>query len=110
MKRGGLARAWCCNLRLENRGTNRLKVATLNVAGLDAHETYLVVAVVSKAGELLQRPTRIANTNAFRLLELLEGFCPIEAVVERVQRGRGSTISSRITAMASCSRTRNGSG
>ena len=54
----------------------------MNVAGIDAHATYLVVAIVSKTGELLQEPTRIANGNASKLLALLARFGPIEAVVE----------------------------
>jgi len=31
------------------------------VAGIDAHTTYLVVATVSNAGELVQKPVRIRN-------------------------------------------------
>jgi len=52
------------------------------VAGIDAHATYLVVAIVSKTGELEQAPVRIANRDGSRLLELLERFRPLEAVVE----------------------------
>ncbi|NIR30130.1 MAG: IS110 family transposase [Gammaproteobacteria bacterium] len=54
----------------------------MNVAGIDAHATYLVVAIVSKAGDLLHAPMRITNKNASKLLALLERFRPIEAVVE----------------------------
>jgi len=52
------------------------------VAGIDAHATYLVVAIVSKAGELVQKATRIANAECHRLVELLERYRPVEAVVE----------------------------
>ena len=54
----------------------------MNVAGIDAHATYLVVAIVSNTGELLQKAMRIANKESDRLLELLERFDPVEAVVE----------------------------
>jgi transposase len=52
------------------------------IAGIDAHATYLVVAIVSKEGALVQTPKRIANREAFRLLELFESFRPVEAIVE----------------------------
>lgn len=52
------------------------------VAGIDAHATYVVVAVVSKAGELVQKAVRIANREADRLVELVERFHPVEVVVE----------------------------
>jgi transposase len=52
------------------------------VAGIDGHATYLVVVVVNKAGELVEEATRIANQNAHELVELLERFRPLEAVVE----------------------------
>lgn len=54
----------------------------MNVAGIDAHATYLVVSVVSKQGERLVGPTRIENGEADRLLELLEDHGPTEVVVE----------------------------
>lgn len=54
----------------------------MNVAGIDAHATYLVVAIVSKKGELVQKATRIANKEAARLIELFERFRPVEAVLE----------------------------
>ena len=54
----------------------------MNVAGIDAHTTYLVVGVLNNTGELLERPIRIANREPERLLELLEGYRPVEAVVE----------------------------
>jgi hypothetical protein len=52
------------------------------VAGIDAHATYLVVGVVSNTGQLVQPPTRIANSEPERLLDLLEPYRPVEAVVE----------------------------
>jgi transposase len=54
----------------------------MNVAGIDAHATYLVVAIVSKTGELVQHATRIANREASSFRELLESFRPLEAIVE----------------------------
>lgn len=54
----------------------------MHVAGIDAHATYVVVAIVSKAGELVDKPKRIANKEAHKLMELLERFAPVEAVVE----------------------------
>jgi len=54
----------------------------MNVAGIDGHATYLVVAVVSKTGELVQKATRIANRRADQLVELLEALRPVEVVVE----------------------------
>lgn len=52
------------------------------VAGIDAHSTYLVVAVVSNTGELVLAPRRVRNHEPARLLELLSPFRPLEAVVE----------------------------
>jgi hypothetical protein len=43
------------------------------VAGSDAHATYVVVAIVSNDGALIQKPLRIQNAEAARLLELLDG-------------------------------------
>lgn len=54
----------------------------MNFAGIDGHATYVVLAIVSKTGELLQKATRIANTETSKLLEVLERFRPLEAVVE----------------------------
>jgi len=51
------------------------------VAGIDAHTTYSVVAVVSNTGDLVHQPTRIPNAEPDRLLRLLEEFRPLEAVV-----------------------------
>lgn len=63
------------------RGTGP-KEATMNIAGIDGHATYVVVAIVSKTGERLQKARRIANQERSKLLELLDGFRPLEAVVE----------------------------
>lgn len=51
------------------------------VAGIDAHTSYLVVAIVSKNGELLEKQ-RVHVGRPERLEELLEGRRPLEAVVE----------------------------
>ncbi len=52
------------------------------VAGIDAHTTYLVVAVVSKQGELVCKPVRVPVCHPERLQGLLERYRPLEAVVE----------------------------
>ena len=52
------------------------------VAGIDAHATYSVIAIVSNTGQLMHGPVRIKNTEADRLDELLEQFRPLEVVVE----------------------------
>ena len=52
------------------------------VAGVDAHATYSVTCVVSKQGQLVAGPTRIKNTDADQLSELLEPYRPLEVVVE----------------------------
>lgn len=52
------------------------------VAGIDAHKTYLVIAVVSKHGERVLRPTRVKVTEPGRIVDMLAGYRPVEAVVE----------------------------
>jgi len=52
------------------------------VAGIDAHTTYLVVAVVSNTGERVMAPTKVRYSNSRRLIELLAPYRPLEAVVE----------------------------
>ena len=52
------------------------------VAGIDAHATYSVIAIVSNTGELVHKPVRIKNSEADRLNEFLEPFRPLEVVVE----------------------------
>ena len=52
------------------------------VAGIDAHATYLVVAIVSKRAELAEKARRIANKDVGRLVELLREYRPVEVVVE----------------------------
>lgn len=54
----------------------------MHVAGIDAHATYLVVVIVSNTGELVEGPTRMANAESERLVELLARYEPVEAVVE----------------------------
>lgn len=51
------------------------------VAGIDAHSSYLVVAMVSKSGELLEK-RRIRVADPGRLIELLSKYRPLEVVVE----------------------------
>jgi transposase len=51
-------------------------------AGIDAHATYLVVAIVSNDGALVQKPVRVRTTETNRLLELLEPYQPLDVVVE----------------------------
>ena len=43
------------------------------VAGIDAHTTYSVIVVVSNAGELVCKPTRIPNSEPDRLVKLSKG-------------------------------------
>ncbi len=52
------------------------------VAGIDAHATYSVIAIVSNTGELVQGPVRVNNKEADRFDEVLNPFRPIEVVVE----------------------------
>ena len=52
------------------------------VAGIDAHATYSVIAIVSNTGQLVAGPIRIKNTQADRLDDLLERYQPMEVVVE----------------------------
>ena len=52
------------------------------VAGIDAHTRYVVIAVVSKAGELVQRPVRVPMGDPARLRATLAPYQPVEAVVE----------------------------
>lgn len=54
----------------------------MNIAGIDGHSRYVVLAVVNKTGQLLQKAIRIANAERTELLEVLERFRPLEAVVE----------------------------
>ena len=52
------------------------------VAGIDAHATYSVIAIVSNTGQLVHGPVRIHNKEADRLDELLSQYRPLEVVVE----------------------------
>jgi transposase len=54
----------------------------MHVAGIDAHATYVVVAIVSNDGALVRQPVRISNGRPDRLLEVLESYRPVEVVVE----------------------------
>ena len=44
------------------------------VAGIDAHATYSVIAIVSNTGQLVAGPIRIKNTQEDRLDDLLERY------------------------------------
>ncbi len=52
------------------------------VAGIDAHATYSVIAIVSNTGQLVAGPMRIKNTQEDRLDDLLRQYQPLEVVVE----------------------------
>jgi transposase len=51
------------------------------IAGIDAHTSYVVVAIVSKAGELVER-RRVWVREPDRLVALLTPYRPLEVVVE----------------------------
>ena len=50
------------------------------VAGIDAHATYSVIAIVSNTSQLVHEPVRIDNTDEERLHELFEPYRPLEVV------------------------------
>ena len=52
------------------------------VPGIDAHTTYSVIVVVSNAGDLVCKPTRIPNSEPDRLVKFFEKLRPVEVVVE----------------------------
>jgi transposase len=52
------------------------------VAGIDAHTRYVVVAIVSNDGKIVQKPVRIGNHEVGRLRDVLGPFEPLEVVVE----------------------------
>ncbi len=54
----------------------------MNVAGIDAHTTYLVVVIVAKGGDRILGPKRIGMHEPHRLLEILEASAPVEIVME----------------------------
>lgn len=54
----------------------------MNVAGIDAHTTYLVVVIVAKDGEKILGPQRIGMHEPRRLLEILDAAAPVEIVME----------------------------
>ena len=51
-------------------------------AGIDAHATYLMVAVVDQSGARVLAPTRVAVRRPEQLLETLRPFSPLQVVVE----------------------------
>lgn len=50
--------------------------------GIDAHKSYLTIAVVDRAGDLLHERARVPIGDGAPLLDALEGFEPLEVVVE----------------------------
>ena len=54
----------------------------MKVAGIDAHTTYIVVAIVGNEGELLEKPRRIRNEDREGLVAWLKKWQPGEVVVE----------------------------
>lgn len=50
--------------------------------GIDAHRSYLTVAVADRAGELVHEERRVPIGDGEPLLEALEGFEPLEVAVE----------------------------
>jgi len=46
----------------------------MHVAGIDAHATYVVVAIVSNGGALVQKPVRIRNRESGKLRSILQPF------------------------------------
>ena len=76
------------------------------VAGIDAHATYSVIAIVSNAGQLVHGPVRIKNADADQLTELLEAVSSSgDCRWKPVPLGRGSSIDSTVTVSTSCSLT-----
>ena len=65
------------------------------VAGIDAHATYVVVAIVSNDGALVQKPLRIRNTDSSKLVHLLGAYTPLEVVLDR---DRGASFVSILVA------------
>ena len=51
-------------------------------AGIDAHRSYLTVAIVDESGALVRERKRVPIGDGEPLLEALEGFRPLKAVVE----------------------------
>lgn len=50
--------------------------------GIDAHKTYLSIAVVDRGGQVLHEERRVPIGDGEPLLEALEGFEPLEVAVE----------------------------
>ena len=51
-------------------------------AGIDAHATYLMVAVVDRTGQRVLAPSRVWVRSPQKLLEILQPFRPLQLVVE----------------------------
>lgn len=54
----------------------------MHYGGIDVHRTYLTIAIVGNGGELLAEERRVPIADGEPLLEALEGFRPLEVVVE----------------------------
>ena len=54
----------------------------MNVAGIDAHTTYLVLVLVDSGGSRVEGPVRIGLDEPDRLLEILLQAAPVDVVVE----------------------------
>jgi hypothetical protein len=66
------------------------------VAGIYAHATYSMIAIVGNTGQLVAGPIRIKNTQEDRLDALLHQYQPLEVVVQTSPAcGRGSSIGPR---------------
>ena len=51
-------------------------------AGIDAHATYLMVAVVDRRGQRVLAPSRVSVPTPEKLLKGLQPFRPLQVVVE----------------------------
>ena len=54
----------------------------MNVAGIDAHTTYVVLVLINRQGERVEGPLRIRLNEPDRLLAVLDAAAPVEIVVE----------------------------
>ena len=68
----------------------------MHVAGIDAHATYIVVAVVGNDRTVVHRPQRIRNDDPERLIELVCRYQPREVWWKPVRPGRGVRSAGRL--------------
>ena len=52
--------------------------------GIDGHETYLIIAVVDKNGEVVREVGRVPAGDGEALLKALEGYRPLEVEFPRL--------------------------